>query len=255
MSESKPTKPPVVVVLSQAQVERAALGHKKYAFDVPKGATELVLTPYGEKSGWERELVERYSPQPGSVLVQCPFDHDLYALRENAELVFEREKLRRFSELCALLGATRVTSDTNTLRVYEEETQRSGRFGKRVAKKKVAEAEVDMSTTQRREWEQSLAIDDVYQGARPDVSQARELLRAHGLEFDSEIAGLVEARAGQNLMKSRTVKLIYTGKDDHNLQVAAAVTLPQVDVGFKSSKSTSALKKIIMKLHVEFGNG
>lgn len=253
MTDEIETPPKVLVVLSQAQQERAQqLRGERYRVVVPAGAQRLLLPEFGELSSWAAQFVAKYGPSPGSVYVQCPHDHDLYVLREDAELAFEREKLRRFSELCKILGATRVVSDTRNLQVRAESIRRSGGLRKKVAPKNVFAVDASVDSDQKSEWERTLHVDDTYAGAEPDLMAAREFLVVRGLDRDAEIAGLVEARAGSNTMTSREVTIRYRGSKDQNLQIAAKVELPQVGASGKYSRSVKELKDVTVSLRVEF---
>lgn len=246
-------QPPVIVGVSRAQRERSEkLKGRDYAIQAPSEALVVVVDPYRAPSNETvAELIQRGQLKPGSVLVLSPFGTGRYADEFDAELVFEHEKLQLVSRLCQLLGAIRVKSDAETFRLETQSTRAKAKVGKKVGRVRVAgvEGQVDLKIDE--EWKQRLVIDDHYPGGQPDIAAAEAFVLQHNLE-DPLIRSLVEARGAANPLSERNLTVTFEGRRDANLNVAAAVHLPQVSVEGEMSRQTSTRRRISLSVAITF---
>ena len=255
--EQSTAGPRVIVGVSRAQEERAfGLGGKAHAITTPPQARLVVVDLFREEPDpLLASLIDDDALKPGVVLVRSPFHPERYANEKEAELVFEREKLHLFSELCKLLGATRVTSDSGSLLVQQKEATAKAKVEAKIAKTlgklSPLQAQTSVSFDELQEWKSRLGIDDAYPGGPPDIAAAHEFLQRHGLK-DPEIRSLVEARTGQNPLKERTLTLSYEGRKDKNLNLAAEVRLPTAVVEGQFRRDYSTRHRVELTLHVEF---
>lgn len=242
----------VIVGVSTAQAERSNKLGSEYLIDVPKNAELVILDDYKPVvTPYVLELIEQGLLYPGAVLVASPYRTGMYAPVDEAELFFERENLQLVAELCKLLGATRVKTETSTLNIEEQETTFSASVGKKIGRLVPYQGKVDGSLTAKQEWSRKLTLEDTYLGSAANIDAATELLGAHGIT-DPDITSLVSARSGENYLTERTIKVIYDGTQDQNLKLAAEVKLPQATIGANFSRRRRSLKRVTMDLLAEF---
>lgn len=247
------SNPRVIVGISRAEEERAfRLGGKKHAIDVPSQAQLVVVDPYQQSEDpLLAELVEEQALKPGIVLVRSPFKTGKYVDERDAELAFEREKLQLVSQLCQILGATRVSSDSSSLRVERNVTTVKAKAGKKLGRLVPYRGQASVSLDEQEKWQQRLTVDDLYPGGAPDISAAQQFIKDHAL-MDPEIRSLVQARAGENSLHERTITISYEGQQDRNLDIAAEVHLPQATVSGSLRRSHSTRNRVSLNLHIWF---
>lgn len=247
-----PELPAVIVGVSRGQDERSHQLGGRHKIVYPSGAEVVVLDEYLLQATPKiEELVTKQVLKPGVVLVRSPFGTGTYAPESDAELLFEREKLLLVSSLCQILGATRVESDTSTLHVQRRVTTVKAKLGKKVGRIVAYKGEGQMTLEEREQWQSRLQVNDTYPGAAPDISAAREFVTLHSLN-DPEIAGLVEARASQNILQERVITVTYEGTNDRNLDVAAQVQLPASSLTVNGRRDHSIRRRVSLKLHITF---
>ena len=245
-------KPRVIVAVSTAQAERSQKLGSAYHIDIPKDASLVVLDDYKPvKTPYLLDLIEQGLLHPGAVLVASPYMTGRYAPADEAELFFERENLQLVAELCKLLGATRVKTETSTLNIEEEETTLSGHVGKKIGRLVPYQGKVTGSLNDRQEWSRKLTLEDSYPGSPANLQAAQELISRHALK-DPDITSLVSARSGENYLTKRTIRVTYDGTQDRNLKIAAEVALPQVSFGATFARRRHSLRRVTLDLLAEF---
>ena len=244
--------PPVIVGASRAQDERGMGVGGKYTYRLPPQAELVVLDHYNPPTDLlVRQLVEAGQLTPGAVLVLSPFDTGTYAHASDAELTFEREKIQLISRLCQLLGATRVKSDTTTLRIDHDIAKGSAGFGKKIGRLTPYKAKADLTLDQREEWSQSLKVHDQYPGGEPAIAEARRFSEKHRIA-DPEVLGLIEARTGANTLRARRITVVYEGRQDRNLDIAADVGLPIGALTARGHRMRSTRRQLSLDLEITF---
>jgi hypothetical protein len=176
---------------------------------------------------------------PGNVLVQMPYDPDDYETAEDAHQRAAERKHLIFTELCQLLGATRVhlkvletQSDKGEARV-DLTGSRPAVTGKGHVERKTAEA---LAAT--------MTLDDRYVGGAADIEKAEALLETTRLTSDSLMGQLVRARSTGNRLRSRKYTVDLSRESSRHVKAAAQLKVP----GFLSvdasalQLTTSALK-------------
>lgn len=177
---------------------------------------------------------------PGNVLVQMPYDPDEYETADEAHQRAAERKHLIFTELCQLLGATRVhlkvletQSDKGEARVDLTASRRPVATGKGQVEKKTVEA---LAAT--------MTLDDRYAGGAADIEKAEALLERTRLTSDPLMGQLVRARASGNRLQSRKYTVDLSRESSRQVKAAAQLKVP----GFLSidasvlQLTTSALK-------------
>lgn len=160
--------------------------------------------------------------RPGSVLVQSPYDPDIY---EDASLAPQRFALAKhmyFSTLCMLLGAKEVSVEQIDLRTRTAKlsVDANGELLGKGAKIGVESEELEKLRTQ-------MHLRDEFSGGPPDVAAAERLLRRIGLWSDPSMRTLVEMRreVGNQLL-TRKLTLSLSSESKSNLNVVGRLSLP-----------------------------
>jgi hypothetical protein len=157
----------------------------------------------------------------GNVLMQMPYDPDVYEPVEDAPKRAAERKHLIFTELCQLLGATRVR-----LEVVETQSEKGeGRVtlkgstrsvsGDGAAEKKAADA---LAAT--------MSLDDRYVGGEPEIRAAEQLLEATGLSADPLMRNLINVRKVGNALHSRKYTVDLSRESSRQLKIAAQVKVP-----------------------------
>ncbi len=176
---------------------------------------------------------------PGNILVQMPYDPDDYETADEAHQRAAERKHLIFTELCQLLGATRVhlkvletQSDKGEARV-DLTGSRPAVTGKGHVERKTVEA---LAAT--------MTLDDRYVGGAADIEKARALLEATRLTSDPLMGQLVRARSTGNKLRSRKYTVDLSRESSRHVKAAAQLKVPgflSVDAG-SLKHTTHALK-------------
>ena len=144
------------------------------------------------------------SARRGDVLIQNPYNDDLYEPAATAPTQFARDKLRYVSQLCQLLGAHRVSA----LEVVENERfEKSGNsqeLGIAVDEYRSGQAKraVDKASSLMNSFAQSIV--DEFEGGSPDIAGAENLLIRTGLLGDPDVRALLELRKNRRNVITRS---------------------------------------------------
>ncbi|MCY3682339.1 MAG: hypothetical protein OXH16_13135 [Gemmatimonadetes bacterium] len=185
--------------------------------------THILPYPPQQSNPIVQDLIDSGIARPGTVLIQSPFDKDIYQNSTQAVELFALDKHFYFSRLCRYLGAREVTIKQIKCKNIEEETTVSlegsvpmrGSVDGKIKNKELASLR------------EKLVLKDKLPGGAPDVPAARELLRKTGLLGDANMRSLFDMRQGSNnQLASRELQLNVTTETRSNLNVLANLTVP-----------------------------
>lgn len=153
--------------------------------------------------------------RPGVILVQSPFDRDVY---EDASLAASRFALTKqmiFSTFCNHLGAREVIVD-------QIEIQSSN--GKMTldikAKRFESEASVKVDREALDSFSSQMTLHDTFDGGKANPDAAEDLLRRSGLLGDPNMMSLLEMkRMNMNPLKERQLTLNLSSETRRNMSV------------------------------------
>lgn len=215
---TEPERRKVVFVLREVDIDKLSVSEQ--AADVLDNDEVHVLRyPPQQPNEIVSGLVGSGIARPGRVLIQSPFDVDVY--RDSAQIVEEcaLDKYFYFSRLCQLLGAKRIAVEQITLK--DSERKISSRVE---AEFKVVEAEAKVGNEELDSFREKIVLEDTFPGDSPDIDAARELIARTGLSGDAGMRSLVDLRRGsKNLIKNRHLELNMTTETNRNLNVLARV--------------------------------
>lgn len=216
----KPSQRRIIVVLEEAAYDR--LSYDPQASEWIRPEVAALLWPAELDDPLALELERRSLARPGEVLIQSPYDMQEYAPLDEAAELFGQQKFALFSRLCQMLGARDVA-------VVAMQEERNGEL--RSVEVKAGRGPIKTSASYRGEGLDRLAANlswrDVYQGADPQIREAKEFLRDRGLQGDPVLSSLIESREdGHNRHNSRDLTVDLTRESDRTLTAAAGLKIP-----------------------------
>ncbi len=181
---------------------------------------------------------------PGSMLIQSPYDSSIYANADVASYKFAQEKCVLFAELCAYLAAKKVSAKHMELKITDSEKKINLSIDSPYA-------EVGGQAA-KSAWEQmkkQVNINETFPQQNPNIDSARELIEQYQFLSDSYINSLFRRRKSGVLIETSTYTLSVTEESKQNLDLAFSLNIP-TQVGLKIDVKT--LKKETFEFSVEY---
>jgi hypothetical protein len=251
----EPSKRRAVIVLAKEDIELLRyepgfgsiwLNEELYFLQLPLSADNAV----------PRSVASR--ARRGDVLVQSPYNDDLYEPAATAPMQFAREKLHYVSRLCQLLGARKVSVSELVEHERSDELEVSGELGISVGGYGGGgvKSKYDSSSSVIEDLSRSIA--DEFDGGSPEIAEAQELLMRTGLAGDPDLRGLLELCSSRgNAIRSSIVEISLLRETRRNVDVLANVNLDvlsavevSVELGWKGS--VRALSRYNFRIEVDF---
>lgn len=218
---NEPHRRKTVFVLNQPEID---------ALEYRDGGAELLLNeevyilPSSSKQSNSvvQGLFDSGLARSGAVLIQSPFDKDLYEDSKQAVERFALDKHLYFSALCNHLGASKVTVEQveyKNAKVKETVFVEGNVLGRGVEGKKENEELTSFSN--------QLNLTDEFKGSSPNVPAAKEFLKQKGLLGDANMRSLLEmCQNPNNQLMSRKLRLNMTSEVQRNLNVLVRLDIP-----------------------------
>ena len=169
-----------------------------------------------------RDILSRNIARPGEVLIQSPFDPDVYVPVAQAPEQFALQKHMNVSMLCQLLGAKSFQVEQIDLRTS------SGKATLVIGASRAGNSfSGSMEKEQLETFKNQMSIEMVFAGGSPKIEAAEELLRKTGLWSDPKLRTLLEMRRDQsNALLSHKIILSLSNEAQSNLNIAARAKIP-----------------------------
>lgn len=218
---NEPHRRKTVLVLNQPEID---------ALEYRDGGAELLLNeevyilPSSSKQSNSvvQGLFDSGLARSGAVLIQSPFDKDVYEDSKQAVERFALDKHLHFSTLCGLLGASKVTVEQIEHKNAEDKRTVSveGNVLGRGVEGKIENDELTSFSNQ-------LNLTDEFKGGSPNVLAAEELLKRTGLLGDANMRSLLEmCKNSNNQLISRNLRLNMTSEVQRNLNILTRLDIP-----------------------------
>lgn len=239
-----PRRRRVVMVLEQHDIDKLHQDGDTAIFADPHVQVITTLEQPGPEDTALAGIVDAGLDHAGTLLVQSPFQPDVYAEAEGAAEQFALTKQTLFLNFCQLLGATRVsvtqttTADGDKVETLEVE---GGRLG--------ASGSLNGKRTESAKLAARLSLLDEFEGGPPDLASAEALLQENRLIGDQVMRSMLQARAGQNTIKRRTVTLNLSSETKNCLGVLAKLQIAPARVSCDFQKVAS--ERRAYELHME----
>ena len=213
---------------------------------------EVFVLPFPIPSSIEHPFVEslkRYQLlRPGRVLIQNPFEPDIYADFEEAQEQFALVKCMKLSHLSAVVGASSFVVESVD-ETYNDDT---------VSMNNTAElADLNLSSggaySKLKKQRAQIEFKDTFRPITPNLAHAQEILNNTGLIADPTARELV-AIAQLGNIRERRFSYSLTRETRANLDVAARISLPPyIHIGTKICNSKYINREISMTVTIRFG--
>ena len=218
----EPHRRKTVLVLNQQDID--ALRFEEGGADLLLNEEVYILPSSLKKSNpVVQDLIDNGLIQPGAVLIQSPFDKNIYEKSTQAVERFALAKYLHFSTLCMNLGAREVKVEQIELKNTEDRkivSLQGGLSMKGIGDIKIEDKEVAS-------FYDKLTLHDKFQGGPPDVQAAEEYLKRTGLSGDDAMRALIDLRRNpNNLLTSRELRLNMTSEVKRNFNVLANLNIP-----------------------------
>ncbi len=220
----EPHRRKTVLVLDQQDIDAlryeaggADLLLNKDVYTLSSSLEEWSLNPIVQ------DLIDSGLVQPGTVLIQSPFDKNVYENSIQAVERFALAKYLHFSTLCMNLGAREVTVEQIELKNTEDRKIVSIQGGLSMK----GTGDVKIEDKEMASFYDKLTLHDKFQGGPPDVQAAEEYLKRTGLSGDDAMCSLIDLRRNpNNLLSSRELRLNMTSEVKRNFNVLANLNMP-----------------------------
>lgn len=174
--------------------------------------------------------------RPGSVLLQSPYDRNVYVDLSQASDQFAIEKLRHFSRLCQYLGARDVTVEQ--VAVSKDSSSEVYTLN---GKAPVAKLDVKVENKENSSLARKFSINTSFRGGKPNIETAEKYLRAKQLWGDVVMRSLVEQCADEhNPILEQKVTISLSSESKRTLGVVAKLNLPAKGLGLAANYLASA---------------
>jgi hypothetical protein len=212
----------VIIVLRQSDIERCRI--EQGATDVLFDEEAYILTFPTSKHALApdalKNIIDAGLVRPGSILIQSPYDRDLYQNADSAAREFMIAKYMYFSLLCKELGAKQVSIEQIDLRtrVGRCSWSVSGHFG--------GSAATAVETQELERLRSQISLRDEFPGSSPDTAVAEQILKEKRLFADSTMRNLLDLRKGRNPLGGRTFVLNSLSEIRSNFEILGRLKIP-----------------------------
>lgn len=225
---SDPSNRKAIVVLKQHDVERCSYesGGGRWLIDDEAYVLQFPVSEQGQVAMGLQNILDARQARPGVILVQSPFDSEVY---EDASVAADRFALTKhmyFSLLCMHLGAKEVSVEQVDLRTSTGKSSWAAN-----ADRAGFDAILTASSEELEKFRAQMSLKDIFTGGKPDLDAAEKLLRKTGLLSDSNMNSLLEMRRStSNKILSRKLVINLSSEAKSNLNIVARLKSPLVNL-------------------------
>ena len=184
---------------------------------------------------------------PGSLLIQSPYNPSEYQLVDKAYSNFSIEKFHHFTSLCSYLGATEVLIEKIEIETKNKETLFEGALETLQAGGKLAVEKKSI-----REISKILQIKSEFDPVQPNIEAAEAHLGKYRLRGDISMKSLIDQRRFGNL-KRREMILALSDNAVDSLGVVLDAKMPTVaNLNATLNRIKQESYSFTMKINVKF---
>lgn len=229
-----------VIVLNESMLDvcRYDLPPKdrKFLYDSESYVLGFPLKTINDDNLALRNIVDADLLRPGTILMQSPYDRNVYVDLEQAAEAFAVEKMRHFSRLCQYLGASDVVVEQVDVTRQKESNAYSTK-----ASTPMVSVSAKMDNTEENQIRRTFSISAQYTGGSPNIEGAERYLRSKQLWGDVVMRSLVEQCADQdNRLVEQCITICLSSESKKTFSVLGNLKLPEKNIGL----SADYLKKI-----------
>lgn len=186
----------------------------------------------------------------GNMLIQSPYNTEMYEEASKASELFALEKHIIFSTLCGLLGAKKVTISQFDKLIKSKKTS----LMTKIAKIGLGRGQISTESEAEEKLMAGINLEDEFTGGPANIEAAEQLLRRHRLLKEPSMRSLIDLRSnGMNQIKKRTLNLDLTGEAKNNLKVAGRFRAPQfIELSASYKEEITSQKEYRLEIEIIF---
>jgi hypothetical protein len=185
---------------------------------------------------------------PGTLLIQSPYDPSVYANVSEASYAFAKAKCVLFATFCGLLAARKVSVKHVEIQTNSENLKVSGN-----ANVSAGKGSVDAKRVAEEKMKKEISLIREYGQTEPKIDKAREYMSKYQWLSDEHINSLFELRDAGIPIQKETYKLSVTRESRTNLDIAFSLSIPtQVDLRVDISQVKEESFDFSAEFEVEF---
>lgn len=216
----QPRKRKAILVLAPEELTR--LEYTPEANDLLLNEQIILLSFTGELEGSLAHKLEISGLlEPGSLLIQSPYDTSDYAALDKASSTFALTKYFHFTTLCGLLGAREVIVEQ-----IEVKTSKGKQLFKGTLDKLGTKVGLKGENKTFEKMRNNIKIKSKFDGGNPDLEAADSHLLKYQLLSDISMKSLIDQRKGSNPIKSRELTLSLSEESRKTLRVVSDIKIP-----------------------------
>ena len=181
-----------------------------------------LLVPSDEiASSLEQKLENSGILEPGTLIIQNPYDTSDYVILDKASSTFSLAKYLHFTTLCGLLGAREVTVEQ-----IEVKTSTGKQIFKGNLNSPYVAGKVEGQSKTIEEIRNNIKLKSKFNGGEPNLDAAADHLRHYNLYHDISMKSLIDQRKGNNPIKSRELILNLSEESKKSFKAISDIKVP-----------------------------
>jgi hypothetical protein len=244
-----PNQRKVIVALSPFEFQKCQLEPDAGRILVDQEAFVLALSTslHASAPNTLKKILDAGLLRPGRILIQNPYDKDLYEAAESAAQQFALAKYMYFSLLCKELGAREVHVERIDLRAMMVRT--SGELGGDYG----GSGKVIIKNEELDRFRSQISLRDEFSGGSPDLVAAERTLTERGLWADPNMKSLLDLRRGSHSLITRTLVVNLSSEVRRQFDVLARLSIPTfLELSAEYKKIAAELRDYTLTVHVRF---
>jgi hypothetical protein len=252
----EPEKRRVILVLSNSGLEtldqRSYSDSSVYSLLKNNQDNQVSLLNVDDPATQNSSLVKKLKGSgllnPGSILIQSPYNTSLYANANEASYKFAQEKCVVFAELCNYLAARKVFAKQMELKTANTQKKFTGDINS-----SYGGIGGQAATNAWEEMKKQVKLDETYPQQDPIIDAAKDLIEEFQFLSDPYINSLFRRRKSGIRIESSKYTLNVTEESKQNLDLAFSLGIPPqigLQVGLKVNIET--LKQETFEFSVDY---
>lgn len=246
----EPSERKVIFVMAQEDIDRC---YKEGASGLLDSEVHVLRFPLQEESSPPlalKRIINARLARPGNLLVQSPYDSDLYEELSLAPERFAQAKLLYFTRFCQHLGAKTVNVEQVAVKTTKGTVKIDGK-GDYAA----STGQVTMDWQDYERIRSTMLMEHEFPGGEPDCCLAEQLLHQRGLSTDSSMQELLEMRrAPENRLRRQKLALGLSNEAKSNFSIVGRLKVPNfIQLTGKYEKEIHEQGEFLLTVVVDFG--
>ena len=250
-----------IIIVKGHKINIVTINRKDYNSGISSGKLrkiinneqiKLIPIPVGEKELKDPltvHLNELGLLDTEQILLHDIYEKDIFVPLDRFEKVMQLKKHMYFSLLCQILGATELK--INEININTKQGNMSFVVG---GKAKNIPASIKGNYENYTKLAAELELHDIFDGNKPDIEAAKDLLYKTGLYNDTQMLSILKARSVKsNMLKTRNLKINLSSEIKSQLSVVAKLGIPKIlGIETKFDKINTENEELVLNVTVKF---